>query len=175
MLLGLGTWGEALLFSKHLFIFKRIKHKPKNYTNELKIARINSDTNTHLNELETKGAQPQKRGWNYWFVTFPSSSILLPLPFPFSFLSSTHLYLKGTYQLLCGWLVVMRLPKCDSLIYSTALQIASHRSSNLCQLISAKLLWFLLFWERNELLCQQPLSCQCYSPAKQRAWKWEFS
>lgn len=43
-------------------------------------------------------------------VIFPSSSMPLSLPFLFSFLSSTPLYLKGTYQLLCGWLVVMRQP-----------------------------------------------------------------
>lgn len=63
MFWGSGTLGEALLFSKHLLIFKRIKHKPKNYTNEqlyeLKTVGINSKINTHLNEMETKGAQPQ--------------------------------------------------------------------------------------------------------------------
>lgn len=138
----------------------------------MKAVKINSNINIYLNGMETKG---QMWGWKYWFVIFPSSSIPLSLPFLFSFLSSSHLYLKGTYQLLCGWLVVMRLPKCDSLIYSTALQIANHWSGSLCQLISAKLFWFLFFWERNELLCQQWLSCQGYSSARQRAWKLEFS
>lgn len=61
--MGSGALGEALLPSKHLLIFKRIKHKPNNYTNEqlceLKTAGINSNANTHVNELETKGAQAQ--------------------------------------------------------------------------------------------------------------------
>lgn len=177
---GLRDFGRGTTFQQTSVHFQKdkAKHKPNNYTNEqlceLKTARMNSNANTHVNELETKGAQPPSEAETTDLSPSLPPLSPLPLPFPFSFLSSAHLYLKGTYQLLCGCLAVMRLPKCDSLICSPALQIAKHWSSSLGQLISAKLLWFLFFWERNELLCQQLLSCQCYSPAKQRAWKLEF-
>lgn len=79
--------GERHNFSPNMCsFFKRIKHKPKNYTNEqlcdLKTARINWNTKTHLNELETKGAQPQSEAETTDLS--PSLPPLSPFHSPFS-------------------------------------------------------------------------------------------